>query len=83
MPRHNWRKMIEARLILLNDIDSQYPLKGTYSLHGHGPYYCLISREDADYKKISSYLPLSQLWEWLDGYMIAVQHMSSQCKESS
>lgn len=71
--RNNYRKMIAHRLATLNKLDYA-PYQGCYRLDNDGSHYCIAVGD----RRLSSYLTLSELYEWLDGYGTALYDVLKQ-----
>lgn len=77
--RNNYKRIIISRLITLNKLD-YVPYKGQYHLDNNGSTWC-IALNDA--RRLSSYLTLPILYEWLDGYMTALYDVHKQMLEDA
>lgn len=71
--RHNWKSMVIKKLEILNSL--------SYLDHEHRYYVDNNSMSYALFyggSRVSSYLPMATLWEWMDGYMTGLQQMHKQ-----
>lgn len=69
--RNNYRRMIALRIETLNHL-SYAPHAGQYRVDNNGIYHAV---HVGDEERVSSYLTLPVLWEWIDGYMTALRQV--------